>query len=181
MTNWPSQKLQLQQFLASWVQLMLFAGNKRSNYLVWSAPSTKAVIWETRREVPVQAKARCATILGLIIVPSKYMVRGVLGNKSAVQYNLKTVHFKDTHPGSRSSIPDLRSRGQKGTRSLADPGSHIWIRNTGDFGLAQAVGGNIGYGLSTGAAVLTTHIIGHLSEAFMCKKNSPYILFRQSL
>jgi hypothetical protein len=71
-----------------------------------------------------------------------------------------------TYPESRSWIPDPESRGQKGTGSqIPDP-----VRNTGDFGFAQAVGGSVGYWLSTGAAVLTHHSMDQLSEAFMCKK-----------
>ncbi len=34
----------------------------------------------------------------------------------------------------------------------------------------QAVGGTVGYWLSMGAAVLTTHLMDELSETFMCKK-----------
>ncbi len=86
------------------------------------------------------------------------------------------------HPGSGSriwiltiylsqiSILDPRSRIQGSKRHrIPDPGSRIRIRNTGDFGFAQAVGGSISYWLSTGADVLRTHIIDQLSEAFMCK------------
>ncbi len=73
------------------------------------------------------------------------------------------------HPGSRSKIrilnfyptqilimyPRSWIQGSKRHRS-PDPGSWIRIRNTGDFGFAQDVGGSVGYWLSTGAAVLTT-------------------------
>ncbi len=62
------------------------------------------------------------------------------------------------HPGSRSWIqiltfypsrililyPRSRIQGSKRHRS-PDPGSRIRIRNTGDFGFAQAVGGTVGY------------------------------------
>jgi hypothetical protein len=86
------------------------------------------------------------------------------------------------HPGSGSRIwiltfylsqipildPRSRIQGSKRQR-IPDPGSRIRIRNTGDFGFAQAVGGSIGYWLSTGAAVLRTHSMDQLSEAFMCK------------
>ncbi len=72
--------------------------------------------------------------------------------------------------------PRSRSRGQKGT------GSQIRIRNTGDFGFAPAVEGSVGYWLSTGAAVLTTHSIDQLSEAFMCKKEfAVYFISTHSL
>ena len=52
--------------------------------------------------------------------------------------------------------PRSRIQGSKRHRS-PDPGSQIRIRNTGDFGFAQAVGGSVGYWLSTGDAVFTTH------------------------
>ena len=87
------------------------------------------------------------------------------------------------HPGSGSRIwiltfclswipilnPRYRIQGSKRHR-IPVSGSRIRIRNTGDFGFAQAVGGSVGYWLSTGAAVLTTHSMDQLSEAFMCKK-----------
>ncbi len=87
------------------------------------------------------------------------------------------------HPGSGSLIwiltfylsqipildPRSRIQGSKRQR-IPDPGSRIRIRNTGDLGFAQAVGGRVGYWLSTGAAVLRTHSMDQLSEAFMCKK-----------
>ncbi len=87
------------------------------------------------------------------------------------------------HPGSGSRIwiltfylsripilyPRSRIQGSKMHR-IPDPRSWIRIRNTVDFGFAQAVGGSVGYWLSTGAAVLTTHSMDQLSEAFMCKK-----------
>ncbi len=58
---------------------------------------------------------------------------------------------------------------------IPDPGQ---IRNTEDFGLAQAVGGFVGYWLSTANAVLINHSMDQLLEAYMCKKgNSLYILF----
>jgi hypothetical protein len=47
-----------------------------------------------------------------------------------------------------SQIPilDPRSRIQRSIRQrIPDPGSRIQLRNTGDFELAQAVGGSIGY------------------------------------
>jgi hypothetical protein len=66
---------------------------------------------------------------------------------------------------------DPRSRIQGSKRHQSPyPGSRIRIRNTGDLGFAQAVGGSIGYWLSKCAAVLTTHSMDQLSEAFMCKK-----------
>ncbi len=65
--------------------------------------------------------------------------------------------------------PRFRIQGSKRNRS-PDPGSQIRIRNTGDFGFPQAVGGTVGYWLSTGPAVLTTHSMDQLSEAFMCNK-----------
>ncbi len=65
--------------------------------------------------------------------------------------------------------PRSRIQGSKRHRS-PEPGSRIRIRNTGDFGFAQAVGGTVGYWLSMDAAVLTTHLMDQLSEAFMCKK-----------
>ncbi len=99
------------------------------------------------------------------------------------------------HPGSGSRIRILtfypsrflilypRSRIQGSKRHWSpDPRSRIQTRNTGDFGLAQAVGGSAGYWLSTGAAVLTTHLMDQLSEAFMCKKEfSVYFILPLSL
>ncbi len=84
---------------------------------------------------------------------------------------------------SRIPILDPRFRIQGSKRPLSpDPGSRIWIRNTGDFGFAQAVVGSIGYWLSTGAAVLTTHSMDQISEVFMCKKEfSIYCIFASSL
>ncbi len=99
------------------------------------------------------------------------------------------------HPGSRSRIwiltfylsritildPRSRIQGSK-THRIPDPWSWIRIRNTVDFGFAQAVGGSSGYWLSTGAAVLTTHSMDQLLEAFMCKKEfSVYFIFTSSL
>ncbi len=79
------------------------------------------------------------------------------------------------HPGSWSWIPDPGSRCPKGTGSL------IWIHNTGDFGFALAVGGSVGYWLSTGAAVLTTHSMDQLSEAFLCKKEFSVYFIKTNL
>ncbi len=73
--------------------------------------------------------------------------------------------------------PRSRIQGSKRHRS-PDPGSRIRIRNTEDFGLAQAVGGTVSYWLSAGAAVLTAHSMDQLSEAFMCKKEfSVYFIY----
>ncbi len=75
----------------------------------------------------------------------------------------------DTNPGSQIPNP--------GIKNAPDPWSRIRIRNTGDFGFAQAVGGSVGYWLSTSAAVLRTNLIGQLSKAFMCKnKFSVYFI-----
>ncbi len=74
------------------------------------------------------------------------------------------------HPGSGSRIwiltfylsqipildPRSRIQGSKRHR-IPDSGSRIRIRNTGDFKFSQAVGGSVGYWLSTGATVLTIH------------------------
>ncbi len=76
-----------------------------------------------------------------------------------------------TYPRSRSWIPDPESRDQKGT------GSWIRICNIGDFRFAQAAGGSVGYWLSTGAAVLKTHSMDQLSEAFMCQKEFSDIFY----
>ncbi len=46
-----------------------------------------------------------------------------------------------------------------GVKKAPEPWSRIRIRNTGDFGFAQAVGGTVGYCLSMDAAVLTTHLM----------------------
>ncbi len=80
-------------------------------------------------------------------------------------------------------ILDPRSRIQGSKRHhIPDPGSWIRICNVGDFGFAQAVGGSVGYWLSTGAVVLTTHSMDQLSEAFMCKiEFSVYFIFTLSL
>ncbi len=67
-------------------------------------------------------------------------------------------------------------QGSKRHRS-PDPGSRIRIRNTGDFGFAQAEGGTVGYWLSAGAAVLTTHLMDQLSKAFMCKNEFSVYFF----
>ncbi len=84
-----------------------------------------------------------------------------------------------------SQIPNLdpRSRIQGSKRHrIPDPRSLIQICNIGDFGFAHTVGGSVGYWLSTGAAVLTTHSMDQLSEAFMCKKEfSVYFIFTLSL
>ncbi len=84
---------------------------------------------------------------------------------------------------SRIPILDPRSWIQGSIRHrILDSGSRIRIRNTGDFGFAQAVGGSVGYWHSTGAAVLTTHWMDQLSEAFMCKEEfSIYFIFTLSL
>ncbi len=72
-------------------------------------------------------------------------------------------------------------QGSKRHRS-PDPGSRIRIRNTGDFGCVQAVGGTVGYWFSAGAAVLTTHLMDQLLKAFMCKKEfSVYFISTLSL
>ncbi len=99
------------------------------------------------------------------------------------------------HPGSGSRVciltfylsqipildPRSRIQGSKRQR-IPDPRSRIRIRKTGNFGFAQAVGGSIGYWLSTGAVVLRTHSMDQLSEAFMCKKEfSVYFIFTSSL
>ncbi len=99
------------------------------------------------------------------------------------------------HPGSGSRIwiltfylsqitildPRLRIQGSKRHR-IPDPRSWIRIRNTGDFWFAQVVGGSIGYLLLTGAAVLMTHSMDQVLEAFMCKKEfSVYFVLTLSL
>jgi hypothetical protein len=87
------------------------------------------------------------------------------------------------HPGSGSQIwiltfylswipildPRSRIQGSKRHR-IPNLGSWIRIRNTGDFGFVQAVGGSICYWLSTGDAVLRTHSMDQLWKAFKCKK-----------
>ncbi len=67
-------------------------------------------------------------------------------------------------PDPVSQIPNL------GVKKAPESWSRIRIRSTGDFGFSQAVGGSVGYWLSTGTAVFTTHLMDQLSEAFMCKK-----------
>ncbi len=80
----------------------------------------------------------------------------------------------DPYPGSQILNP--------GIKKAPDPWSRNRIRNTGDFRFAQAVGGSVGYWLSTGAAVLRTHSMDQLSEAFMCKKEfSVYFIKTLSL
>ncbi len=65
---------------------------------------------------------------------------------------------------------------------IPDPGSWIRICSNGDFWFAQVVGGSIGYWLLTGADVLTTHLMDHVFEAFMCKKAfSVYFVLTLSL
>ncbi len=87
------------------------------------------------------------------------------------------------HPGSGSRIwimtfylsripildPRFRIQGSKRHR-IPDLGSRIRICNTRDFWFAQGGGGSVGYWLSRGTAVLTTHSMEQLSVAFMCKK-----------
>ncbi len=84
-----------------------------------------------------------------------------------------------------SQIPilDLRYRIQGSKRHrIPDTGSPIPICNIGDFEFAQAVGGSVGYWLSTGAAVLKTHSMDQVSEAFMCiKEFSVYFILTLSL
>ncbi len=96
----------------------------------------------------------------------------------------------DPDPGSGSwlfTYPRCRSWIQipnPGIKKAPDPwpGSRIRICNIGDFGFAQAVGGSVGYWLSTGAAVFTTDSMDQLSEVFMCKKEfSVYFIFTLSL
>ncbi len=77
--------------------------------------------------------------------------------------------------------PRSRIQGSKRHRS-PDPGSRIRICNTRDFGFAQVVGGTVGYWPSTGAAVLKTHLMDQLLEAFMCEKEfSVYFISTLSL
>ena len=76
----------------------------------------------------------------------------------------------DPDPGSQIPNP--------GIKKAPDPWSRIRLCNIGDFWFAQAVGGSVGYWPSTGAAVLTTHLMDQLLCA---KKNSPYILFQHYL
>ncbi len=74
--------------------------------------------------------------------------------------------------------PRYRIQGSKRHWS-PDHRSQIRISNTGDFGLAQAVGGTVSYWLSAGAAA---HSMDHLSEAFICKKEfSVYFIYTLSL
>ncbi len=68
----------------------------------------------------------------------------------------------DPDPGSQIPNPWIKK--------VPDPWSRIRLCNIGDFRFAQAAGGSVGYWLSTGAAVLTTHSMDQLSEAFMCNK-----------
>ncbi len=84
---------------------------------------------------------------------------------------------------SRIPILDSRSRIQGSKRhGIPVLWSRIRIRNTGDFGFAQAVGGSAGYWLLRGAAVLRTNSMDQLSEAFLCKKEfSVYFIFTLSL
>ncbi len=69
-------------------------------------------------------------------------------------------------PDSGSQIPN------PGVKKAPDPwsGSRIRICNNGNFWFAQGGGGSVGYWLSRGAAVLTTHSMEQLSVAFMCQK-----------
>ncbi len=79
-------------------------------------------------------------------------------------------------PDPVSQIPNL------GVKKAPGSWSRIRIRNTEDFGFSQAVGGSVGYWISTGAAVFTTHLMDQLSEAFMCKKEiSVYFILTLSL
>ncbi len=84
---------------------------------------------------------------------------------------------------SRIPIQDPRSRIQGSKRHrIPVPWSRIRIRNTGDFGFAQAVGGSVGYWLSRGAAVWRTNSMDQLSEDFTCKKEfSVYFIFTLSI
>ncbi len=75
--------------------------------------------------------------------------------------------------------PRSQIQGSKRHR-IPDPGSGF--ATSGDFRFAQAVGGSVGYWLSTGAAVITTHPMDQFWEAFRCKKEfSVYFIKTLSL
>ncbi len=117
----------------------------------------------------------------------------ILTKKNGFSAGRNMIRVFDPGSGSRiwiltfylSQIPilDPRSRIQGSIRHpIPDPRSLIRICNIGDFGFAHAVGGSVGYWLSTSAAVLTTHSMDQLLEAFMCKTEfSVYIIFTLSL
>jgi hypothetical protein len=68
-------------------------------------------------------------------------------------FNQKKIVFKLSKIWSGFFIPDLDPGSGSWLSPIPDPESLIRIRNTGDFRFALAVGGSIGYWLSTGAAV----------------------------
>ncbi len=70
----------------------------------------------------------------------------------------------DPYPGSQIPNPEIKKAPDPWIR-IPDLDSQHW-----NFGFAQALGGSVGYWLSTGAAVLRTHSMDQLSEPFMCKK-----------
>ncbi len=82
----------------------------------------------------------------------------------------------DPDPVSQIPNPGVKKAPEPWSR-IPNPDSQHWR-----FWLAQAVGGTVGYWPSTGAAVLTTHLMDQLSEAFMWKKEiSVYFISTLSL
>ncbi len=74
-------------------------------------------------------------------------------------------------PVSQIPNPGVKKAPEPWSRIL-DPDSQHWR-----FLLCSGLGGTIGYWLSMGAAVLTTHLMHQLSEAFICKKEfSVYVI-----
>jgi hypothetical protein len=70
----------------------------------------------------------------------------------------------DPDPGSQIPNPGIKKAPDPGSR-IPDPDSQHWrIR------VCSGCRGSVGYWLSTGAAVLSTHSMDQLLEAFMCKK-----------
>ncbi len=77
----------------------------------------------------------------------------------------------DPDPVSQIPNPGVKKAPEPWSRIL-DPDLQHWR-----FLLCSGLGGTIGYWLSMGAAVLTTHLMDQLSEAFMCKKEfSVYVI-----
>ncbi len=80
----------------------------------------------------------------------------------------------DPDPGSQIPNPGVKKAQDPWYRILDPDSQHcrFWVCS----------GCSVGYWLSTGAAVLTTHSMDQLSEAFMCKKEfSVYFIYTLSL
>ncbi len=106
---------------------------------------------------------------------------GILTKKNG--FSALRIMIRVFHPGSGSRIrilnfylswililyPRSQIQGSKRHRS-PDPGSRIRIRNTGDFGFAQAVGGSVCYWLFNGRCRLYNSFNGLALRSFYVQK-----------